>query len=281
VRGVDTGSVQTLPPPTRLLPGWYDDPWWDGDLRWWDGARWTSHVAKRSDRDPEQVLPFRMAGLGIGAVTALVVVFHLVGHALVDSAIPAPLAILLMYTGFFAGLFLISRAMVRASGFTSVRDTLGWKARPADVGWGALVWLATLVANAIVIVVIRLTGVPFTSNVTGGSSGFHRDGAVMAAFALAACIGAPLFEELFFRGALLRSLRSRLGPVPAIAIQGVAFGAYHVSPSFGAGNIGLAIALSGVGVILGIAAYRWGRLGPGMVAHFIVNLLAVAVLTFY
>ena len=37
----------------------------------------------------------------------------------------------------------------------------------------------------------------------------------------------------------------------------------------------------GVGMILGAAAYRWGRLGPGMVAHFIVNLMAVTVLTFY
>ncbi|MCU1345011.1 MAG: hypothetical protein JWL70_1277 [Acidimicrobiia bacterium] len=272
--------MATLPPPSALRPGWYDDPWWRGDLRWWDGARWTAHIARRTDRDPEQTLPIRMAAFGVGAVIALVVVFHVAGRVLLDSAVPPAVSVLMMYTGFFAALFLICRTMVRASGFASVQDALGWKLRTTDLGWGPLIWLCTLAANAVLLVIIRTSGIPFTSNVTGGSSGFHRNGSVLVAFALAACIGAPLFEELFFRGALLRALRSKLGPAPAIVLQGLAFGAYHVSPSFGAGNVGLVMVLSGVGMILGVAAYRWGRLGPGMVAHLIVNLVAVAVLAF-
>jgi membrane protease YdiL (CAAX protease family) len=216
-----------------------------------------------------------MAGAGVIAVTAVVVVFHVVGNLLVDSSIPSWLSILLMYTGLFGALFGISRAMVRAAGYTSIRDTLGWKVRTSDLGWGTVIWLSTLATNAVLLVIIHLAGIPVTSNVTGGSGRFHRNGPVLAAFGLAAAVGAPLFEELFFRGALLRSLRSKLGPAPAVILQGLAFGVYHVSPSFGAGNIGLAIVLSGVGVILGMAAYRWGRLGPGMIAHMIVNIMAV------
>jgi membrane protease YdiL (CAAX protease family) len=131
------------------------------------------------------------------------------------------------------------------------------------------------------VTIIRATGIPFTSNVTSRSHGPpHRDSAGYAAFALAAIVGAPLFEELFFRGALLRALRSKLGPVAAIVVQGVAFGVYHVSPGYGTGNIGLAMVLSAAGMVLGYAAYRWGRLGPGMVAHMIVNILAITVSPF-
>jgi hypothetical protein len=30
-----------------MQPGWYDDPWQPGALRWWDGAQWTSNAAPR------------------------------------------------------------------------------------------------------------------------------------------------------------------------------------------------------------------------------------------
>jgi membrane protease YdiL (CAAX protease family) len=88
-------------------------------------------------------------------------------------------------------------------------------------------------------------------------------------------VGAPFFEELFFRGVLLRSL-ARLfgtiggwvGPTLAIVITGVLFGLAHDE---GLQLLGLAV----FGIILSFVSYRTGRLGMNMVAHASFNLVAV------
>jgi hypothetical protein len=88
-------------------------------------------------------------------------------------------------------------------------------------------------------------------------------------------VGAPFFEELFFRGLLLRSL-ARLfgtfggwvGPTAAVIVTGVLFGLAHVE---GLQLLGLAV----FGVILSAIAYRTGRLGMNMAAHASFNLTAV------
>lgn len=90
--------------------------------------------------------------------------------------------------------------------------------------------------------------------------------------------GAPIVEELFFRGLLLRSLVNRLGPIgprlaPAISIviSAVAFGLAHEE--------GLQLlGLTAFGVVLGVMAHRFGRLGPGMVAHAAFNTAAIVTL---
>jgi membrane protease YdiL (CAAX protease family) len=84
-------------------------------------------------------------------------------------------------------------------------------------------------------------------------------------------------EEIIFRGLLQRGLLSALPPWLAIAVQGLLFGAAHVSPERGMGNIGLALVLGAVGVVFGAAAYLTRRLAPTMVAHAIVNAVAMAV----
>jgi hypothetical protein len=66
-------------------------------------------------------------------------------------------------------------------------------------------------------------------------------------------------------------------PVVAIVLQGVLFGVAHVDPVRGVGNIGLAMVLSGVGVALGGAAYLTHRLGPGVIAHAILNAVALTI----
>ncbi|MGA2836319.1 MAG: type II CAAX endopeptidase family protein [Acidimicrobiales bacterium] len=105
---------------------------------------------------------------------------------------------------------------------------------------------------------------------TGGSHGLDY-----IVIGVATVVGAPFFEELFFRGVLLRSL-ARLfgnwggwvGPGLAIVISGVLFGLAHAESLQ---LLGLAV----FGVILGTVSYRTGRLGMDMVAHASFNLVAI------
>jgi membrane protease YdiL (CAAX protease family) len=84
-------------------------------------------------------------------------------------------------------------------------------------------------------------------------------------------IGAPIVEEIFYRGLLQRSLTTLLGPVWAIAIASLVFGAVHF-------QLLQLPALTLAGVLFGVLAHRYGRLGPAIAAHMVFNLTAVTVL---
>ena len=85
-------------------------------------------------------------------------------------------------------------------------------------------------------------------------------------------IGAPVIEELFFRGLLFRSLRRRFGPWPAIVGSAVVFGLAHF-------ELLQLPALIAFGLVLGFMAEKSGRLGPGIVAHAAFNAATVLSLT--
>ncbi len=87
--------------------------------------------------------------------------------------------------------------------------------------------------------------------------------------------GAPIVEELFFRGALQRALIRRIGPVAGIAVTSVVFGVLHLSGNVSAGSaLTLVAELAAFGAVLSILALRTGRLGAGMVAHATFNAVA-------
>ena len=92
---------------------------------------------------------------------------------------------------------------------------------------------------------------------------------------VATVVGAPFFEELFFRGIVLRALARLfgrwgrwIGPGLAIVISGLLFAAIHAEALQFAG-------LALFGVILGLVSYRTGRQGMNVVAHGAFNLLAL------
>jgi uncharacterized protein len=80
--------------------------------------------------------------------------------------------------------------------------------------------------------------------------------------------GAPLVEELFFRGLLLRSLTSLSNPAVAIVSSGLLFGLAHFEALQFAG-------LAVFGMVLGVLAWRLRRLGPSIAAHMSFNTVAV------
>jgi len=114
-----------------------------------------------------------------------------------------------------------------------------------------------------------------SQKLTGGS---HGGGFLV--IALATVILAPIMEELFFRGLLLKALvrlftpvvspsRARVaGVVLAVIADGLLFGLAHGEWVQFAG-------LAFFGIVLAVVSYRTGRLGMNMVAHASFNLVAV------
>jgi membrane protease YdiL (CAAX protease family) len=81
-------------------------------------------------------------------------------------------------------------------------------------------------------------------------------------------IGAPIAEELFFRGLVLGSLQKRFGAGWAVVGSSVFFGATHFQPLQFA-------ALTAAGVVFALLVVRTGRLGPAIIAHMAFNAVTV------
>jgi membrane protease YdiL (CAAX protease family) len=155
------------------------------------------------------------------------------------------------------------------------RSDTGLTARWADAGWGPVVWAACLVAQVVVGVIVVVLHIPFTSNVRNVSD-LHADRGYVVSLLVLAVVAAPIAEEIVFRGVVLRGLLSRYGPVVAVGLQGALFGLAHFDPVRGTGNIGLILVLGAVGCVLGGAAYLFRRIAPTMIAHAILNAIAMA-----
>lgn len=81
-------------------------------------------------------------------------------------------------------------------------------------------------------------------------------------------VGAPVAEELFYRGLLLRSIQRRFGPAAAIGGSAVLFAAAHFEALQFPGLLVL-------GVVLGTLAVRYDRIGLCIFVHSGFNVLAM------
>ena len=84
--------------------------------------------------------------------------------------------------------------------------------------------------------------------------------------------GAPVVEELAFRGLLFNSLRKRgLGVAWTLVISSVAFALIHFEPT-------RLLVLVALGFVLGIVRWRTGSLLACMITHAMINAPAGLVL---
>ena len=217
------------------------------------------------------------------------------GHALVGYLVAYLLAVL--FGGFYAAFTGLEEGDPRTLGL-AIASLIGlWvgmggavciaartpdRLRPEfglDVRWGD-VPIGAAIGVASQLVLVRLLYLPFelrdpdlgkrleepAKELTGLARG---PGFIVLAILIT--VGAPLVEELFFRGLLQRSLRRRLAAPGAVALSAIAFGLAHYQPL-------QLLGLVGFGVVLGVMAERYGRLGPGIVAHMAFNLVTVIAL---
>ena len=145
-------------------------------------------------------------------------------------------------------------------------------ARPqwSDIGWGPLIWTATVLVQMFIGAIVLGFDIPLSNN-TDDIGGLSANRTYAVAIVVTAVIAAPVVEEFVFRGLVMRSLLSKLPAFAAIVLQGFLFGVAHIDPVRGIGNTGLAFILSGVGISLGTGAYLLRRIGPTVVAHAIFN----------
>lgn len=157
---------------------------------------------------------------------------------------------------------------------TSLKVDFGFEARWRDVPTGLAIGVGAqlLLLPALYWLLFRLLGEEYdvsarARELTDQATG--PGGVVL--LILIVGVGAPVFEELFFRGLTQRALANRLGPVAAVALSSVFFASAHV-------ELIEFLGLLAFGVILGVLAQRTGRLGPSIFAHMGFNLTAAVTL---
>ena len=92
----------------------------------------------------------------------------------------------------------------------------------------------------------------------------------------AVIVGAPVAEELFFRGLTLRSIENRFGPVAAVIGSTILFTLPHFIGSGLDGTLVLFASIGAVGAVLGTVTVIVGRLWPAIIAHMAFNALGAA-----
>lgn len=201
--------------------------------------------------------------VGVAAI-GILIVFALPG---VVSEDPPPgqllLAAVLPWLA-MAGWPLLSTAL-RGNG---PRIDLGIRLTWRDLGIGVIGGCAAwAVLGVVALVTAAITG-SFNSAAGELAAEFVADGnrLWLIGFALAVGLGAPIVEELFFRGLFYSALRKRgLADAWVILITAFVFAAIHFEP------VRLPLLLA-MGVVTGILRWKTRAIGASIVAHAMVNI---------
>jgi uncharacterized protein len=132
---------------------------------------------------------------------------------------------------------------------------------------GVLAGLASLALASVAAFFTQLAFGPISSS--AGDAGKQQHGAVLVTFALLALIGAPIVEEIAFRGMLFGALvKSQFTPLVASLMSAGVFALFHFEPK-------RFLVLFVVGAVLGEARRRSGSTLASIVAHMVNNAPAV------
>lgn len=225
-------------------------------------------------RFPPRAIGIALAGLVAGNLAA--VVGYVVGQAVVPGTDAGALLLseLLLWGGMLGACAYASR--VHATG--SFRRDFAIRPRPVDIGIGLLAAVCDWVAASGVSVLVSLLGKGYAGSNSNIVADVRSDKAALVVTIAFALAGAPIVEELFFRGLLQRALEPFAGVVGAILLQGLMFGGIHVLETSGAGRLGLWLSLSAVGIVHGVVYQRVKRITASMWAHALFNTVGVVLI---
>lgn len=212
----------------------------------------------------------RPARWGLGDVISMVLLTLAIaaGGAALLTYLHAPLALtvlagtLLSWVGFLGWPGLATR--LRGNG--PIID-LGLRLSWSDVRSGIVGGVLALVAASVMAVIVaRFIGV-FESSASIAAATLIDEGDRLAVIVLALMImiGAPIVEEIAFRGLAFSALRKRgLGAFWSVALSAVLFAIVHIEPA-------RLLVLLAVGAVLGAVRARTGSTGASIMAHVVVN----------
>ncbi len=119
-----------------------------------------------------------------------------------------------------------------------------------------------LLASLVAWVVMRFTG-PLSS--TAGDAGLNQTGVVLVLFVLMAIFGAPIVEEIAFRGMLYGALaKAHINEHLVVVITALVFALFHFEPK-------RFVILFVIGLIFGEVRRRTGSTSAAIVAHIVNN----------
>jgi membrane protease YdiL (CAAX protease family) len=271
--------------PNPIYPAqWHPDPWGIAPLRWWDGYQWTPILhgtyGEAWPLPAPPILPkgpgikgggVAAVGAGVGFVGSIIVAIF---FAAISSGNPFgndPWYLLSSQIALWIGFLGAVIYACRVNGSKSLASDYGLSLpRWHDVWTGFSGGLAGRVPPTLILVLVALADRGFSSPTSTapqvlGTTPTSTTGWVVVI--TLAVIGAPIVEELFFRGLIQGAFTRRVGAVPAIFVTALIFCSAHV---LGEGPLA-PVVLFPVGLILGYLRYQSGRLAPGMVAHATFN----------
>jgi membrane protease YdiL (CAAX protease family) len=276
--GTGNPTPAALPP-----PGWYADPWRVSQWRWWDGRAWSgytdqAYVARTYSAapptNPDETRPIRAgwtAILGMVTGVALSIAIYMVASLLGVSS-GNPILLLVAQLGLWTGLLGACFIAVRRHGTGRLAD-LGLRIRAVDPALGLGYGVASLTGVGVIARVITSLGIdPKRSSFVGP---VDRSTTTVVVLILIIVIGAPIVEELFFRGLLMSGFVDRFGPPLGIIFQAIVFGLVHISRADFNSDLGVFLLIAPVGTVLGVLRYGYKRLGPGIFTHAVYNAIIV------
>lgn len=229
--------------------------------------------------DPRPPLPplagaIGLAGLLVGNVAA--VVGYAVGVAITPHELFTALLLseLLLWGGMLGACWYASRMFATGS----FRVDFSVRPKRSDVALGVLFALADWAAANAVTQLVSLLGRSYAGDNSGIVTDVRDDVPALGLTVAFALLGAPIVEELFFRGLMQRSIQAWAGVPGAIAVQGLLFGAVHLGEDSGAGLLGLWLSLSAVGIVHGIVYQRYKRITTSMWTHVMFNVGGVVLI---
>jgi membrane protease YdiL (CAAX protease family) len=207
----------------------------------------------------------------IGAGIVVLVWWHFTGHAMPTTAAGFAAHAVVLSTAALASLpacVLMLMLAVRLAR-TSVADYLALKPVDAKI---LLVGVACTLGYAALLDILALAGgrpltVPFVQELYRTA----RETGTLPLVVLGVVVAAPLTEELFFRGFLLRGwAASRLGVVGAVVLTAAIWAAMHVQYDW------ITIAgIFGLGLLFGSLRIRSGSTLTTMVLHGVFSMAAL------